>query len=69
MPEGEDLGYPHELWTTRRLARHPREHGPAEGRIRLHFGSSESWDLNSAHIHGTPAPVEEPSTASLAEVR
>src|SRR5262249_50921227 len=25
------LGYPHELWTTRLLARHAREHGPAEG--------------------------------------
>jgi hypothetical protein len=24
-------GYPHELWTTRLLARHAREHGPAEG--------------------------------------
>jgi hypothetical protein len=25
------LGYPHELWTTRLLARHAREHGSAEG--------------------------------------
>jgi hypothetical protein len=25
------LGYPHELWTTRLLARHAREYGPAEG--------------------------------------
>jgi hypothetical protein len=25
------LGYPHKLWTTRLLARHAREHGPAEG--------------------------------------
>jgi hypothetical protein len=24
--------------------------------------------LNSAHIHGTHVPVEEPSTASIAEV-
>ena len=24
-----ELGYPHELWTTRLLARHAREHGPA----------------------------------------
>src|SRR5947209_20060889 len=24
-------GYPHELWTTRLLARHAREHGPASG--------------------------------------
>src|SRR5450631_2191332 len=27
----KDFGYPHELWTTRLLARHAREHGPAEG--------------------------------------
>jgi hypothetical protein len=27
----KDLGYPHELWTTRLLARHAREHGPAAG--------------------------------------
>jgi hypothetical protein len=25
------LGYPHELWTTRLLASHAREHGPAAG--------------------------------------
>jgi transposase len=29
--KAKDLGYPHELWTTRLLARHAREHGPAEG--------------------------------------
>jgi transposase len=29
--KAKDLGYPHELWTTRLLARHPREHGPAQG--------------------------------------
>src|SRR5882762_654254 len=27
----KDVGYPHELWTTRLLARHAREHGPAAG--------------------------------------
>ena len=27
----KDCGYPHELWTTRLLARHAREHGPAAG--------------------------------------
>src|ERR1700720_703208 len=27
----KELGYPHELWTTRLLARHAREHGPAAG--------------------------------------
>ena len=31
----KDLGYPHELWTTRLLARHAREHGPAEGHVCL----------------------------------
>ena len=29
--KAKKLGYPHELWTTRLLARHAREHGPAEG--------------------------------------
>jgi transposase len=29
--KAKDLGYPHELWTTRLLARHAREHGPASG--------------------------------------
>ena len=29
--KAKELGYPHELWTTRPLARHAREHGPAEG--------------------------------------
>lgn len=27
----KDLGYPHELWTTRLLASHARDHGPAAG--------------------------------------
>jgi transposase len=29
--KAKELGYPHELWTTRLLARHAREHGPADG--------------------------------------
>ena len=29
--KAKDLGYPHELWTTRLLARHARSCGPAEG--------------------------------------
>src|SRR6478672_1328906 len=29
--KAKELGYPRELWTTRLLARHAREHGPAEG--------------------------------------
>jgi len=31
----KDMGYPHELWTTRLLARHAREHGPATGHVCL----------------------------------
>src|SRR6267154_6152482 len=33
--KAKELGYPHELWTTRLLARHSREHGPAEGHAGL----------------------------------
>jgi transposase len=29
--KAREHGYPHELWTTRLLARHAREHGPASG--------------------------------------
>jgi hypothetical protein len=29
--KAKELGYSHELWITRLLARHAREHGPAEG--------------------------------------
>lgn len=29
--KAKDHGYPHELWTTRLLARHAREHGPVAG--------------------------------------
>jgi hypothetical protein len=29
--KAKELGYPHELWTARLLARHAREHGPAAG--------------------------------------
>ena len=29
--KAKELGYPHELWTTRLLAEHAREHGPREG--------------------------------------
>jgi transposase len=33
--KAKELGYPHELWTTRLLARHTREHGPREGHVCL----------------------------------
>ena len=29
--KARELGYPHELWTTRLLAAHARQHGPAAG--------------------------------------
>jgi hypothetical protein len=29
--KAKELGYPHELWTTRLLASHALEHGPAAG--------------------------------------
>ena len=29
--KAKEHGYPHELWTTRLLARHARDHGPAAG--------------------------------------
>src|ERR1700726_3642293 len=31
--KAKELGYPHELWTTRLLASHAREHGPREGHV------------------------------------
>src|ERR1700704_2760991 len=33
--KAKELGYPHEVWTTRLLARHAREHGPTEGHLCL----------------------------------
>src|SRR5712672_742292 len=33
--KAKDLGYPHELWTTRLLAGHAGEHGPAQGHVCL----------------------------------
>jgi hypothetical protein len=32
--KAKEFNYPHELWTTRLLARHAREYGPAEGHAR-----------------------------------
>ena len=46
-----DLGYPHELWSTRLLAEHAREHGPRQG-------SSQSFDPGSRHA------VQDPEHAS-----
>jgi transposase len=33
--KAKDFGYPHELWTTRLLAFHAREHGPSQGHVCL----------------------------------
>jgi transposase len=33
--KAKEVGYPHEFWTTRLLARHSREHGPAAGHASL----------------------------------
>ena len=33
--KAKDVGHPHELWTTRLLARHCREHGPGAGHASL----------------------------------
>jgi hypothetical protein len=32
------------------------------------IGSSKCGSINSTHIHGTHVPVEEPSTASKADI-
>src|SRR6185436_18646001 len=50
--KAKELGYPHELWTTRLLAAHARQHGPsaghpslgklAQGTEPLHLGSRAS---------------------------
>jgi hypothetical protein len=41
--KAKDLGYPHELWTTRLLARHARDHGPAAGHVCLARVKNGSW--------------------------
>jgi hypothetical protein len=33
--KAKELGYPHEVWTTRLLAKHAREHGPAAGHLAM----------------------------------
>jgi hypothetical protein len=40
-----------------------------DSRNRLHVGSSETWVLNNTHFDGTRVPVEEPSTASVSDLR
>jgi transposase len=45
--KAKELGYPHELWTTRLLGRHAREHGPAEGHAaRTLMGTFGKTEIN-----------------------
>ena len=46
---------------TRKAAGHNALRGSGPGLL------SESWRLNSTHLHGTHVPVEEPPTASKAD--
>ena len=64
--KAKDLGYPHEVWTTRLLARHARDHGPAEGHACLGklaqgtvckiLGENEVEAAQGALLSGTPRP-------------
>jgi hypothetical protein len=49
VPE-EELGYPHELWTTRLLAHHAREHGPVAG-----MRASATWRGARRRLEKIPA--------------
>ena len=52
--KAKELGYPHELWTTRLLARHAREHGPAEGHACLGKLAQGAVCKISPLLPGTP---------------
>ena len=46
--KAKEHGYPHELWTTRLLARHAREHGPSAGHPCLaKLVQGTVWNVNS----------------------
>ena len=47
--KAKELGYPHEVWTTRLLARHAREHGPAEGHSCLSGLAQGTVSRSSTH--------------------
>ena len=51
--KAKDLGYPHELWTTRLLAHHARAHGPAEGHAWPIWGRAPCA-RSPCHDGGTP---------------
>ena len=48
--KAKELGYPHELWTTRLLARHACEHGPAEGHPCLVIQNSQNRDSAAIQV-------------------
>jgi len=52
--KAKELGYPHEMWTTRLLAGHVRKHGPAEGHAclsRLAQGTVKILDAQEIKAH------------------
>ena len=51
LRKAKELGYPHELWTTRLLARHAREHGPAEGHLSLVEVTYPPGTSSPPHLH------------------
>ena len=61
--KAKEHGHPHELWTTRLLARHARERGPAAGHqclARLAQGTNRSYPsdvITRAHRSAIAAPV------------
>jgi transposase len=78
--KAKEHGYPHELWTTRLLARHAREHGPASGHeclAKLVQGTvcknslarrSTIWTLR-VHLHTQARLVAQPHRGLLLQVR
>ena len=66
--KAKELGYPHELWTTRPLARHAREHGPAAGHACLAnlaqgAGFCRKIDLYFPILRGPHCPIAIKSTS------
>ena len=48
--KAKDLGYPHELWTTRLLARHVREHAEAASAILACKASCKARSARSSPV-------------------
>src|ERR1700726_387844 len=55
--KAKEHGYPHELWTTRLLARHARENAPAAGHMSGQLGPGhgvqDSWPRGNQAAQGT----------------